>query len=61
MVLRKQDSFMLSFGATSVDSCQYFDIVSCSETSLMLLLSRWVIDDQEGGAGENVLSAMVDV
>ena len=52
---------ILSFGATSVNSCQIFDAFSCTGTLLMLLLRVGIVGGREGGrAEENRLSAMVD-
>ena len=54
-------SFMLSCHAKSVHSCPYFDIVSCKETSLMLLLRGGIVGGGEGGrAEENRLSVMMN-
>ena len=52
---------MLSFGATSVNSCPNFDIFPCLGTLLMLLLRGGIVGGVEGGsAEENRLSAMVN-
>ena len=53
---------MLSFGATSVNSCPNFDVFSCTGTLLMLLLLiGGKVGGGEGGrAEENGSSAMVN-
>ena len=54
-------SSMSSFGAVSVNSSPYFDVVSCKETSLMLLLRRGIVGGgEERRAEENGLSAIVN-